>query len=168
MGGVILTPWMLQIMSVPDEVYGRAFVYTTIYFGGIWSMILYNMTAGILRAYGDSKRPLYVLVCCAVINILRFIAGRCVEHGSCRRSTGNRIFTDRQRGCYLSMLKRFFVWKKGRSLLVALILQRTYAADAAHGVSAGIAVDAVPHCKYHCTGGCQYDGYGSDCSMGYL
>ena len=69
-GGVILTPWMLQIMSVPDEVYGRAFVYTTIYFGGIWSMILYNMTAGILRAYGDSKRPLYVLVCCAVINIL--------------------------------------------------------------------------------------------------
>ena len=70
MGGVILTPWMLQIMSVPDEVYGRAFVYTTIYFGGIWSMILYNMTAGILRAYGDSKRPLYVLVCCAVINIL--------------------------------------------------------------------------------------------------
>ena len=61
---------MLQIMSVPDEVYGRAFVYTTIYFGGIWSMILYNMTAGILRAYGDSKRPLYVLVCCAVINIL--------------------------------------------------------------------------------------------------
>lgn len=68
-GGVILTPWMLQIMSVPDEVYGRAFVYTTIYFGGIWSMILYNMTAGILRAYGDSKRPLYVLVCCAVINI---------------------------------------------------------------------------------------------------
>ena len=49
-GGVILTPWMLQIMSVPDEVYGRAFVYTTIYFGGIWSMILYNMTAGILRA----------------------------------------------------------------------------------------------------------------------
>ena len=68
-GGVILTPWMLQIMSVPDEVYGRAFVYTTIYFGGIWSMNLYNMTAGILRAYGDSKRPLYVLVCCAVINI---------------------------------------------------------------------------------------------------
>ena len=68
-GGVLLTPWMLHIMSVPEEVYGRALIYTCIYFGGIWSMILYNMTAGILRAYGDSKRPLYVLVCCAVINI---------------------------------------------------------------------------------------------------
>ncbi len=33
-------------------------------------MVLYNMAAGILRAYGDSKRPLYVLICCAVINIV--------------------------------------------------------------------------------------------------
>ena len=73
-GGVILTPWMLQIMSVPDEVYGRAFVYTTIYFGGIWSMILYNMTAGILRAYGDSKRPLYFLIASCLTNIVLDIA----------------------------------------------------------------------------------------------
>ena len=65
-----MTPWMLHIMSVPEEVYGRALIYTCIYFGGIWSMVLYNMTAGILRAYGDSKRPLYVLICCAVINIV--------------------------------------------------------------------------------------------------
>ena len=57
-------------MSVPEEVYGRALIYTCIYFGGIWSMVLYNMAAGILRAYGDSKRPLYVLICCAVINIV--------------------------------------------------------------------------------------------------
>ena len=69
-GGVLLTPWMLKIMSVPAEVYDRAAAYTRIYFGGIWSMILYNMAAGILRAHGDSKRPLYVLVCCAVVNIL--------------------------------------------------------------------------------------------------
>ncbi len=69
-GGLLLTPWMLKIMSVPAEVYDRAAAYTRIYFGGIWSMILYNMAAGILRAHGDSKRPLYVLVCCAVVNIL--------------------------------------------------------------------------------------------------
>lgn len=69
-GGVLLTPWMLHVMSVPEEVYGRAAAYTMIYFGGIWSMVLYNMAAGILRAYGDSRRPLYVLICCAVINIL--------------------------------------------------------------------------------------------------
>ena len=69
-GGVILTPWMLHIMAVPEEVYGSALIYTCIYFGGIWSMVLYNMAAGILRAYGDSKRPLYVLICCAAINIV--------------------------------------------------------------------------------------------------
>ena len=69
-GGVLLTPWMLHIMSVPEEVYGSALIYTCIYFGGIWSMVLYNMAAGILRAYGDSKRPLYVLICCAAINIV--------------------------------------------------------------------------------------------------
>ena len=69
-GGVLLTPWMLHIMSVPEEVYGSALIYTCIYFGGIWSMVLYNMAAGILRAYGDFKRPLYVLICCAVINIV--------------------------------------------------------------------------------------------------
>ena len=36
-GGVLLTPWMLNVMSVPETVYGRAFAYTCIYFGGIWS-----------------------------------------------------------------------------------------------------------------------------------
>ena len=68
-GGVLLTPWMLHIMSVPEEVYGRALIYTCIYFGGIWSMVLYNMAAGVLRANGDSRSPLYVLICCAVVNI---------------------------------------------------------------------------------------------------
>ena len=70
LGGVLLTPWMLRIMSVPQEVYSRAAAYTRIYFGGIWSMILYNMAAGILRAHGDSRRPLLVLVCCAAVNIV--------------------------------------------------------------------------------------------------
>ena len=69
-GGVLLTPWMLRLMSVPEEIWDRAGTYTRIYFGGIWSMVLYNMAAGILRAHGDYKRPLYALVCCAGINIL--------------------------------------------------------------------------------------------------
>lgn len=67
--GVLLTPGMLTLLAVPEEVYGRAEVYTRIYFAGIWSMVLYNMAAGVLRANGDSRRPLYVLVCCAVVNI---------------------------------------------------------------------------------------------------
>lgn len=68
-GGVLLTPGMLNLLAVPAEVYGRSAAYTRIYFAGIWSMVLYNMAAGVLRANGDSKRPLYVLLCCTVVNI---------------------------------------------------------------------------------------------------
>lgn len=68
--GILLTPMMLNLLSVPEEVLEQAGIYTRIYFGGIWSMVLYNMAAGVLRAYGDSKRPLYVLICCAIINIV--------------------------------------------------------------------------------------------------
>lgn len=53
-GGVILTPWMLQIMSVPDEVYdGHLSILPFIL--AVSGHALYNMTAGILRAYGDSR-----------------------------------------------------------------------------------------------------------------
>lgn len=67
--GALLTPFFLNVMSVPEDIYGQTAAYTRIYFGGIWAMILYNMSTGILRALGDSKRPLYVLVLCSVLNI---------------------------------------------------------------------------------------------------
>lgn len=69
-GGVLLTPWLLKIMSVPKEIWAGAMIYTRIYFAGLWTMILYNIMAGILRAFGDSKKPVYVLVICAIINII--------------------------------------------------------------------------------------------------
>ena len=46
-GGVLLTPGMLNLLAVPAEVYGRSAAYTRLYFAGIWSMVLYNMTAGV-------------------------------------------------------------------------------------------------------------------------
>ena len=69
-GGVLLTPLLMRVMSIPEEIVEPTGVYTRIYFGGLWSMVLYNMTAGILRAMGDSRRPLYVLVLCCVVNIV--------------------------------------------------------------------------------------------------
>lgn len=68
--GFLLTPWLLDIMAVPDDIYDLTLSYTRIYFSGIWAMILYNMTAGIMRSFGDSRRPLYVLIGCSVLNIL--------------------------------------------------------------------------------------------------
>lgn len=67
--GVILTPQLLHIMIVPEDIYPQTLAYCRIYFGGIWSLILYNMNAGILRAFGDSKRPLYILILSSFFNI---------------------------------------------------------------------------------------------------
>ena len=69
-GGVLLSPWLLRLLSVPQDIYGQTLTYTRIYFGGLWAMVLYNMVAGILRAMGDTKRPLYVLVTSCITNIL--------------------------------------------------------------------------------------------------
>ena len=68
--GVIFTPQLLNIMAVPQEIYPQTLAYTRIYFGGIWAMVLYNMMAGILRAFGDSRRPLYVLILSSILNIV--------------------------------------------------------------------------------------------------
>ncbi len=67
--GVVMTPWLLRVMSVPEEITAPTRTYTAIYFGGLWAMVIYNMTAGVLRAMGDSRRPLYVLILCCAVNI---------------------------------------------------------------------------------------------------
>lgn len=69
-GGVSLAPWLLRLLSVPQDIYPQTLTYTRIYFGGLWAMVLYNMNAGILRATGDTKRPLYILIVCCIVNIL--------------------------------------------------------------------------------------------------
>ena len=67
--GVVLTPWLLGIMAVPGDIYPQTLAYCRIYFAGIWAMVMYNMMAGILRAFGDSKRPLYALILSSILNI---------------------------------------------------------------------------------------------------
>lgn len=78
--GAVLTPFFLNLMAVPDEIHAQTARYTVIYFSGIWAMILYNMAAGVLRALGDSKRPLYALVFCSLINIVGDLLLVCVFH----------------------------------------------------------------------------------------
>ncbi len=68
--GVLLTPMMLRMMQTPDDVFASGAQYLQIYFGGISSLLLYNIGAGILRAVGDSTRPLYILIFCAVLNTI--------------------------------------------------------------------------------------------------
>jgi len=68
--GVLMTPPLLKVVFGSDasEAYGPAKDYLIIYFSGIFSMCLYNMGSGILRAIGDSNRPFYFLLASAVTN----------------------------------------------------------------------------------------------------
>ena len=66
--GIGMTPLMLQLMKTPDNVLPESTAYLSIYFSGILGLMLYNMGAGILRAVGDSQRPFYYLVVCAIMN----------------------------------------------------------------------------------------------------
>ena len=66
--GLSLAPYMLRLMKTPENVMPESSAYLSIYFSGIMGLMLYNIGAGILRAVGDSKRPFYFLVVCAVMN----------------------------------------------------------------------------------------------------
>lgn len=69
-GGFLLAPALLNVMSVPEDIYSMTLIYVRVYFAGLWTMTLYNMVAGILRAFGDSKSPFYILIVCSIVNIL--------------------------------------------------------------------------------------------------
>ncbi len=66
--GILMAPFMLDLMNAPDTVKPQATTYLTVYFAGIIGLMIYNMGSGILRAVGDSRRPFYFLVVSAVIN----------------------------------------------------------------------------------------------------
>ena len=67
--GLAGSPWALEAMKTPEDVMGHSVVYIRIYFLGIIVNLIYNMGAGILRAVGDSRRPLYFLIASCFTNI---------------------------------------------------------------------------------------------------
>ena len=68
--GIVMIPLMLKLINMPATVIGEATTYLSIYFAGLLGLMLYNIGAGILRAVGDSQRPFYFLVVCAVLNTI--------------------------------------------------------------------------------------------------
>lgn len=67
--GIALTKSMLTLLSTPPETMAGATTYLMIYFLGTVFNLLYNMAAALLRALGDSKRPLYVLIITCILNV---------------------------------------------------------------------------------------------------
>ena len=67
-GGFLAKP-MLTLMGTPDDVLHQAALYMRIYFAGMPVFMLYNFGAAILRAVGDTRRPLYYLLIAGVLNV---------------------------------------------------------------------------------------------------
>ncbi len=67
--GVVFTTPVLRFLNTPESILKPASQYLTVIFAGMAFTVLYNMCAGILRAFGDSKTPLYFLIVSAILNI---------------------------------------------------------------------------------------------------
>ena len=90
LAGVLLARFALNLMGTPNDVIDQSVLYMRIYFLGMPFFMLYNYGAAILRAVGDTKRPLFFLV------DLRYdqcssepCTGYCVSYGSGRCSHRN-------------------------------------------------------------------------------
>ncbi|MCI8601512.1 MAG: MATE family efflux transporter [Oscillospiraceae bacterium] len=68
--GFFAAPPLLRLMGTPEDVLGQAALYVRIYFAGMPVMMLYNFGSAILRALGDTRRPLYFLTMAGVVNVL--------------------------------------------------------------------------------------------------
>lgn len=68
--GILLAEKLLILMDSPDNVRDLAALYVKIYFGGTFFNLLYNFASAVVRANGDTKRPLYILSIAGVINVV--------------------------------------------------------------------------------------------------
>lgn len=68
--GIALAGPLLELMGTPEDVLGKSIRYMRIYFLGMPVMLLYNFGSAILRAIGDTKRPLYYLTAAGAVNVV--------------------------------------------------------------------------------------------------
>ena len=68
--GLILSPLILRLMNTPEDVMGPALTYIRIYFLGMIPSLTYNVGSGLLRAVGDSRKPMFFLGAACLSNIL--------------------------------------------------------------------------------------------------
>lgn len=68
--GIALGPWVLKLIRTPENCLQDAVIYIQVYFWGAVASMVYNMGTGILRAMGDSRRPMYFLMISCFLNIL--------------------------------------------------------------------------------------------------
>lgn len=67
---ILFSPTLLQMVSTPIDVMDEATIYLQTYFIGVLFQLIYSVGAGVLRSFGDSKRPFVFLVVSSVCNII--------------------------------------------------------------------------------------------------
>jgi putative MATE family efflux protein len=67
--GILLSPFCLRLLKIPDDIYRYTLSYARIYFAGMAVSMTYNIGAGILRAMGNSKTPFYFLLAASITNV---------------------------------------------------------------------------------------------------
>ena len=76
--GFVLTPWILRLVSTPADIFAKTVLYLRIYFLGSVFVMLYNYGTAVLRAIGDTRRPLIFLLISGLTNVvlnLYFVIG---------------------------------------------------------------------------------------------
>lgn len=68
--GLVLSKPLLVMMGTPEDIIGLSVLYMKIYFLGIPASMVYNFGAAILRAVGDSRRPMYYLLAAGIVNVI--------------------------------------------------------------------------------------------------
>lgn len=68
--GLVVAPKLLVLMNTPEELMADSLVYLQVYFSGVFFVFIYNTGASILRALGDSRRPLIYLIVCCIVNVM--------------------------------------------------------------------------------------------------
>lgn len=68
--GVIISPLLLFMMGVPDDIFQMTLTYVRVYFAGMGVSLFYNIGSGILRAMGNSKTPFYALIVASLLNVV--------------------------------------------------------------------------------------------------
>ena len=80
--GLLLIPKLLVLMNTPGDVLPYSLQYFRVYFGGVTTIILYNICMSIMQAQGDSVRPLYYLFISSVTNVVLDLLFVAVFHWS--------------------------------------------------------------------------------------
>ncbi len=68
--GILTSPVLLQIVNSPPDVIDKSTLYMKTYFIGMPALMIYNFGSSLLRAVGDTKRPMYILIFSGLINVI--------------------------------------------------------------------------------------------------